>query len=309
MGPKNPLSRFGTVRDFRRARQFLREQEAAGSVMMHPPGHYASPIPALSEIRERETEIFARPRSVPGIDAREQEQLALIAEFAQFYADQPFEVGPGDVGLRYHLDNKWFGFSDGIVLHCMLRWTRPRRIIEVGSGFSSAVILDTRELFLDGDVSCTFIEPYPDRLRRLLRDDDPGRVRIIEEPVQKVELDVFDELENGDVLFIDSSHVSKVGSDVNRLVFDVLPRLRPGVLVHFHDIGWPFEYPSAWIYAGRAWNEAYLVRALLTFSRGFEIVLSNHFLSLFHQSEVAAQMPLWGRAPGGSLWIRRTQSS
>ena len=307
MKPKSPLSRVGNVRELAKARQFLRDQEAAGAVMMHPPGHYASPIPSLPEVRARENEIFARPPTVPGIDVREGDQLELVREFAALYADQPFGIKQQE-GLRYHLDNQWFGFADGLMLHCMLRAKRPARIIEVGSGFSSAAILDTRDRFLP-DLECTFVEPYPDRLRRLLSDDDAQRNRIIEEPVQRVALDVFDDLRAGDFLFIDSTHVSKVGSDVNRLVFDVLPRLQPGVFVHFHDIGWPFEYPKQWVYAGRAWNEAYLVRALLTFSSAFEIVLFNHYLSLFHGPEVEAAMPLWARAPGGSLWIRRVDQS
>jgi predicted O-methyltransferase YrrM len=308
MKPKSALSRVGGVRELVKARQYLRAQASSDAPMMYPPGHYSSPIPALGDIREREDEIFARPRTVPGIDAREREQLELIHDFEPLYADQPFEIRPAE-GRRYHLDNKWFGFSDGLVLHLMLRAKRPKRIIEVGSGFSSANILDTRDLFLGDELSCTFIEPYPARLRRLLSDADARRHRIIEQPVQRVDLDVFDELEANDVLFIDSSHVSKVGSDVNRLVFDVLPRLKPGVLIHFHDIGWPFEYPTEWVYTGRVWNEAYLLRALLMFSEAFEIVLSNHYLALFHRDEIASAMPLWGRAPGGSFWIRRTALS
>jgi predicted O-methyltransferase YrrM len=292
------------VRDFTEARRLIRAQHETGSVLMHPPGHYASPIPAINDIKSREDEIWSEPRAIPGIDARDAEQLALIDELATYYDEQPFGHKPRE-GLRYHIDNPWFGHADGMLLHLVVRWTAPKRIIEVGSGFSSAAILDTNDRFLDGSVSCTFIEPYPDRLRRLLRPDDDQRHRIIEQPVQKVPLEVFDALESGDILFIDSSHVSKIGSDVNRLVFEVLPRVRPGVLVHFHDIGWPFEYPREWIYGGRAWNEAYVLRAFLMFNPAFEILLFNHYLSLFHGEAVAARLPLWGEKAGGSLWLRR----
>jgi hypothetical protein len=196
------------------------------------------------------------------------------------------------------------------MLHLMLRWTRPRKVIEVGSGFSSAAILDTNDRFLDGAVSCTFIEPFPQRrLDGLLQAGDASRHEVIAEPVQHVPIERFDELDAGDVLFIDSSHVSKAGSDVNRLVFEVLPRLRTGVIVHFHDIGWPFEYPREWIYGGRAWTEAYLLHAFMLFNADFEIVLFNHYLALFHGDAVAAKLPLWGVEQGGSLWIRRRATS
>ena len=109
-----------------------------------------------------------------------------------------------------------------------------------------------------------------------------------------------------DIVVIDSTHVAKAGSDVNFLLFEVLPRLRPGVLVHFHDIFYPFEYPSDWVYSGRGWSEAYLLRAFLMYNAEFKIVLFNTFLELFHQELFAAEYPLCLRNPGGSIWIRRT---
>jgi hypothetical protein len=305
MGLKGGLARLPVVRDLVEAKRQARWQQATEYVMQHRPGHYASPIPALKEIRAREDEVFASPTSVPGIDLRDREQLRLVDELAVFYDDQPFAAGPNG-SLRYHYENPWFSYSDGVVLHCMLRRYRPRRLVEVGSGFSSALILDTNDRFLDGTLACTFIEPFPDRLNRLLRGDDARQHRIFQQPVQQVPLETFDELDDGDILFVDSSHVSKVGSDVNRIVFDVLPRLRPGVVVHFHDIGWPFEYSREWIYGGRAFNEAYLLRAFLMFNTDFEVLLFNHYLSVFHKDEVTARLPLWGKESGGSLWLRRT---
>jgi predicted O-methyltransferase YrrM len=299
------LRELPVVRDLVAGRRLARAHRSTGYVMRHPPGHYASPIPALNEIRAREDEIFDRPETIPAIDVRSAAQLALVREFAPLYADQPFGAEARD-GLRYHLKNQWFSYSDGLMLHCMLRWLAPKRLIEVGSGYSSAAILDTNDRFLDGRMACTFIEPNASRLHGLLRDGDARDHRVIEQPVQRVPLEVFDELDAGDVLFVDSSHVSKAGSDVNRLVFDVLPRLRPGVVVHFHDIAWPFEYPRQWIYGGRAFNEAYLLHAFLMFNPDFEIVLFNSYLAEFHRDEVAHSLPLWAEEVGGSLWLRRT---
>src|SRR5262249_30901378 len=154
---------------------------------------------------------------------------------------------------RYYFRNEWFGYADALVLYGMIRYLRPRRVIEVGSGFSSAVMLDTNDLFCGGRVALTFVEPYPDRLFSLLRGSDRDKHTVIARPVQDVDLSLFQALSDNDILFVDSSHVSKVGSDVNHLIFQILPALADNVVVHFHDIFYPFEYPKDWVYEGRAW--------------------------------------------------------
>jgi hypothetical protein len=167
-------------------------------------------------------------------------------------------------------------------------------------------MLDTNEHFLGGRCRLTFIEPYPDhRLLELTTAADHSRFVLIRSKVQTLDPAVFERLESGDMLFIDSSHVAKAGSDVNFLVFEVLPRLAPGVLVHFHDIWYPFEYPREWLDEGRAWNESYLIRAFLMFNPAFNIVLHNAYLTLFHQDYLAGAMPLYLKDKGGSLWLRR----
>ena len=294
--------------DIAEAKRLWRARRATGYVMESSPGHFGSPIPSLNEVKEREHEIFSVPRSIRAVEVNDQPQLDLIRQFADLYRDQPFSRHPQE-GFRYHFENSLFSYGDALMLHCVLRRYRPGRLIEVGSGFSSAVILDTNDRFLNGKLSCTFIDPFPHRLRSLLREGDDLRYRIIRQPVQNVSLEVFDELDDGDVLFIDSTHVSKIGSDVNRLLFDVLPRLKPGVLVHFHDIFYPFEYPREWIYRGRAWNENYLLRAFLMFNSDFEVLVFNSYLAHLHAAEVAASMPLWAEKPGGSLWLRRASSA
>jgi hypothetical protein len=189
----------------------------------------------------------------------------------------------------------------------MLRHLRPKRVIEVGSGFSSAVTLDTNDRFFGGSIACTFIEPYPDRLRSLLRGDDAARTKILELPLQDVPTDVFATLEANDVLFIDSTHVSKVNSDVNTAFFDILPKLRPGVHVHFHDIFYPFEYPREWVFEGRNWTEAYVLRAFLSFNTAFRVRWFTTFLTTFHRERFAAAMPGYLINPGGSIWLQRAR--
>ena len=270
------------------------------------PGHYYSAIPSIRDIRRHESEIFPTPPpdSLPGIELNTSEQLALVKELSGYYADQPFSEGPRP-DLRYHFANSFFSYGDGLMLYSMLRHIAPSRIIEVGSGFSSAVILDTNERFLDGRAQCTFIEPYADRLKGLLRDSDRSTCRVIERPVQEVDLAVFDQLEDGDVLFIDSSHLVKVGSDVARIFTTILPSVPTGVYIHIHDIPYPFQYPRSWIYQGRFLNEAYVLHAFLQFNREFKILLFNSYLEQKHAASVTELMPLWARNPGGSVWLRR----
>jgi len=268
-----------------------------------PPGHYYSALPNLAWVRQRSGAIFGDRRSIPGIDLRVIEQLALAERFSELVRDAPFPSQP-DPRHRYYSDNPFFGYADGLILNCVIRYLQPLRIVEVGSGFSSALILDTNDRDLGGRCRCTFIDPEQDRLRSLLSERDLRAATVVDRPVQDVSPALFSELDSGDVLFIDSSHVSKVGSDVNYLLLEVVPTLADGVMVHLHDILWPFEYLPEWVFEGRAWNESYLVRALLVENRSLEIVWFNHFLHHHHRAEVGALLRGWAQTPGGSLWLR-----
>lgn len=269
-----------------------------------PAGHFYSPLPAIPAIKNREAEIFTVPDHIDGVNLRVGEQLALFEDFVTYYADLPFTEQPQQ-GVRYYFENDFFSYGDAIALHCMIRHVKPKRVIEVGSGFSSCVTLDTNDRFFDGQIACTFIEPYPDTLLSLVSDADLGRVKLLRNRVQDVDVQVFRQLEAGDILFIDSTHVSKVGSDVNRLLFQVLPALNDGVVVHVHDIFYPFEYPKEWIYEGRAWNEAYLLRAFLQYSDSFRITYWPNYLNHFHQERFRQRMPLCLRNMGASIWLER----
>jgi predicted O-methyltransferase YrrM len=270
-----------------------------------PPGHFYSALPSRAAVLRNEARLFGPPpRTLPGIDLREGEQLALLRTLASFYPELPFPERRTPP-RRYWYENPAYSYSDAIFLYCMIRHARPRRIVEVGSGHSSAATLDTNELHFGGGIACTFVEPHPELLRSLLRRGDEERIEIRAVGVQDVDAAVFERLEAGDILFVDSTHVSKIGSDVNHLLFEVLPRLAPGVYVHFHDVFFPFEYPREWILEGRAWTEDYLLRAFLTFNSQFEIAVYNTFLEHFHEPWFARNMPLCLRNRGGSIWLRR----
>ena len=270
-----------------------------------PPGHFYSPIPSLEEIKRDEAKIFGSfPPNINGLELHEAEQLKLLNEFVAYYKEMPFQ--PEKNGeLRYYFENPAYSYSDAIFLHCMIRFLKPKRIIEVGSGFSSCMMLDTNELFFGSSIATTFIEPYPELLLSLINDKDKSKIKIVSSCLQDVDLDEFETLQANDILFIDSTHVSKINSDVNRIFFDILPRLSSGVHIHFHDIFFPFEYPKEWAYEGRAWNEAYLLRAFLQYNSAFRVVLMNTFMEHFHKSFFQQNMPLCLKNTGGSIWIRK----
>jgi hypothetical protein len=270
-----------------------------------PPGHFYSPMPSLAEIERDAARIFGPfPRTIAGIDMHEAEQLELLARFAGYYPEIPF-AAEKTAGLRFYYENPAYSYSDAIFLHCMIRHLRPRRLIEIGSGFSTCAVLDTSERFLGGSLQVTCIEPYPEALLSLIRKGDKDRIRLIPRRLQDVDLEEFRQLQANDILFVDSTHVSKTGSDVNRIFFAILPVLASGVHIHFHDIFFPFEYPREWLQMGRAWNEIYALRAFLQYNDRFRVVLMNTFLEHFHEPLFRERMPLCLKNPGGSIWIRK----
>jgi predicted O-methyltransferase YrrM len=291
-------------------RRFLNGLEAVKSpfVLRYPPGHFYSPVPSADEVRSacsKAQEVWLQ-KDCPGIDLGEDRQRAMLAEIQNLVP--AVEVPEEQVaGSRYYARNAFFPAGDGIILSGMLRVFRPRKVIEVGSGFSSALMLDVNDAFLDGGTRFTFIEPYPERLQSLLTGQDEEKCRIIRDVVQRVSVDEFLVLEEGDILFIDSSHVLKAGSDVGYLLAEILPRLHRGVLVHIHDIPWPFEYAREFFEMGRAWNEAYVVRAFLQHNETFEILFFNSYVRTFFQDEVRASLPQFANSPCSSLWLRRVK--
>lgn len=272
---------------------------------MYPSGHFHSPIPDHSEIVAFLKYAKTHKVELPGIDLNKQNQFELLEAFQPFYKDLPFTERETQE-YRYYYDQSIFCYADAIFLYCFLRHAAPRTIIEVGSGFSSALMLDTSERFLRQKPKMICIEPYPDRLRQLLKPHDEGEIQIIERKVQEVPTDTFSSLHAGDLLFIDSSHVIKCGSDVQFLMFDVLPQLPIGVFVHFHDVFFPFEYPVEWLLKGRYWNEDYFLRAFLSYNREWEIAFFNSYLAVAFEDFLREKMPLCMKDTGGSLYIRRT---
>jgi hypothetical protein len=248
------------------------------------PGHFYSPMTSGQDIRRA----LACESEAPGVNLNAAAQLALARELGPAVAEGP--PGPRWTGGS---ENRMFGGADASVYRAMLGWLHPERIIEVGSGFSTAIALDE-------GYALTCIEPYPDRLLALTRHGDP--VTLLKQPVQDVPLSLYASLSAADVLFIDSSHVAKAGSDVCWLLLHVLPRLASGVVVHVHDVFWPFEYPAAWLAEHRDWTEDYLLHAFLSGNTGWEILWFSSWLWRIHPEAVPGRL----RAEDpGSIWLRK----
>jgi len=246
-----------------------------------------------------------RPRRLPGIDLRVDEQLALLERLR--YGDELRTIQRRSDGrLSPYYDNPAFAPVDGEIYHSLLRHFRPRRVVEVGSGQSTrfaarALALNAR----DGHpAELVAIEPYE------APELDELGATVIRRRVEDVGAEYFEELEAGDVLFIDSSHVARPGGDVVFLLLEVVPALPQGVLVHIHDVFTPSDYPVEWSRRRWFWTEQYVVEALLTHNANLEVLLAVSFLLEHHPQEIAAACPVpAGTAPGptaGSLWLRTT---
>ncbi len=276
--------------------------ENAGYKKFIPLGHFYSLYPNVDEIRDRQNSFYDEDKLICGVDLNEAAQLDILRRMTEMYKNVPdWQSGEG---YRAKYGNPSFSPGDMIGLCCMLQILRPKKMIEVGSGWSSAVSLDTNEYILQNEVEMSFIEPYPQVLKSILKVND--KVHLREVGLEKIELDYFQQLEEGDILFIDSTHVSKMGSDVNYLFFEILPRLKQGVYVHLHDIFYPFEYPWNWIAEkGMVWNELYLLRAFLQCNTEWEVFFFQNMMEKKHPEVFMKKWPVAMPFHGGSFWMRK----
>jgi len=239
---------------------------------------------------------------------REQEQKRLLSEIASKFKDEYTAIpqGASTEEFQFYLGNLAFEAVDAELLFGLVRLLKPRRMYEIGSGFSTLLAADAlRRNRVDG-YPCHFIaiEPYPSaQLEATL----PSGVELWRVPVQEVSLDEFQSLCEDDILFIDSSHVCKIGSDVQFEFLKVLPRVRPGVVVHIHDVFMPVEYPKQWVLdCRRFWNEQYLLQTFLSFNAAFEVLWAGHWMHINHPDLLMKAFPSYraGVWPG-SFWFRR----
>lgn len=269
--------------------------------LARPFNFYESPFLAPSESRfvKRMDHLNAEP--VPeiawNIAGQELFLQYLMRVYPEFCADLKTFV-------RYRPDNSMFCLSDALTLYGMLRSHMPQRIIEIGSGFSTKLAMDTAEIWYGGQTQITCIEPYPHRLLSGLAEHPYANLHLVQEMVQDIDLAVFDTLEAGDILFIDSSHVVKHGGDIPFELFTILPRLASGVRVHFHDIFYPFTYPEAWIKDGIPYTEAYALRAFLSYNQAYEMLYFSSMMAQYVDQGTEHFFKATG-TNGGSLWLQK----
>jgi methyltransferase family protein len=274
--------------------------------------HYYSPVPDLADLRARR--VWDRRSPMAGIDMRESQQLALLAELGREFGDEccwPHE--PSREVSEFYTDNSSFSYGCAAATHALVRKLRPLRVIEVGSGFSSRVIaaaVQRNEKDGGERAAYTVVDPFPaSTLDRLA-----GVGRVLQQRVELLDVDMFRSLGENDILFVDSGHTVRAGGDVNFLVLDVLPVLAPGVVVHFHDIPLPYEYAETYFTNPRfrmLWTEAYLLQAFLCHNTTYEILLAMNFLMQDHTAAFRAAWPHYDAAihrfPSHSFWIRRVR--
>jgi hypothetical protein len=255
------------------------------------PSHFYFPVPSLKSFNGKD---WRAARPCAGVDFRLDEQIALLQnELMPLSRERTFAESNGDGRRQFHFNNGFFERIDAEVAYAFVRRRKPKRVIEIGSGNSTLVLASAMQANAaegrPGEL--TSIEPHP---ARYLRDGIPGLTRLMEMPVQKVPLSVFKELEAGDILFIDSSHVVSIDSDVLFECLRILPELAAGVLIHFHDIFTPLDYPEKFVKTNLCfWGEQYMLEAFLSFNSAFKVVWSSSAMQQFHPEVLHEAFPGW----------------
>ncbi len=280
-----------------------------GSLPM--PVHFHSPVPDLEDLERRK--VWDQRSELTGIDFRPEAQVAFLLELSkEFGLECDWPTNASGDPYKFYTENDSFSFGCAAATHCILRRFKPNHVIEIGSGKSSLVISQALSLNAQNsekEAKYTIVDPYP---HPMIEKGLPALTQLIKDRVEVFDVTFFDQLSNNDVLFIDSGHVVRIGGDVNYLILDVLPRLASGVIIHFHDIGLPHNYPK--VYATNPkfrvfWTEAYLLQAFLCFNSQFEILLAMNYLMSERQEDFHAAFPLYDPLKygtvSGSFWIRR----
>ena len=269
------------------------------------PADYYSPIPNTHELLQNK-QLWFREANLNNINFNKQEQLRLNGCFSEFQKE--FELLPSFSDLMLQGYGSGYGEIEALILHCFIRYSKPRVVIEVGAGvstfFSSTALSMNRKDGISSVHVCIEPDPYQ-KLRSI-----PFVHSIVEKKVQEVDIKFFQQLNENDILFIDSSHTVKIGSDVNYLILEILPALKKGVIIHFHDIPFPytFPYPDFWIFERLMfWQEPVLLKAFLTNNNVFEIIYCSSYLHFKNPGLLKSTFPKYDNIKHfpSSIWIRK----
>ena len=224
--------------------------------------HFYSPIPEISKLKKNNFEVTNDILIKLDNDKHE----AFLNEIKHYIPEYAPMVNPG------------LSTVDSINLYCMIRLNKPKKIVEIGSGYSTKIILLAISKNEKDGFPCRLIaiEPYP---KKFLIELNLSNFKLLKEKIQNVDHNLISDT---DMLFIDSTHVSKFQSDVNTEIFQIIPKLKVGTLIHWHDIMIPGDYPENWIRHGnKFWNESYLVHAFMLYNESFEVVWGSRYIQMY----------------------------
>ena len=265
------------------------------------------PIPDTRTLKE---ELWRRESELVGIDINEQKQIQLLNQISsRFKAEYDrFSKNKAQKPYQYYINNDRFKSVDGEILYCIIRHFKPKKIIEIGSGNSTylsaqAILKNEEESRHKGELIA--IEPYPNEV---LKSGFPGLSKLISTKVEETDLSEFNELKENDILFIDSSHILQIGSDVQYEYLEILPKLNKGVIVQIHDIFLPMEYPKKWVLEDKLfYDEQYLLQAFLAFNTAFEVLWAGSYMHLRHPEKLEKAFNSYDRRTAWpcSFWMRK----
>ena len=272
------------------------------------PAHYYSPVPDRNRLARFD---WDKRANLYGIVFHEASQIDLLNRLSRYREECRWPDSKQEG--KYYTLNGQFGYSSACLLHTMLRTFRPARVIEVGAGFSTHIICDALQRNAEEGNKGTLIsiEPYPSHILRSAQ--AKYGIDVLEKPVEDIPFSIFEQLQSGDMLFIDSSHVVRIGGDINALYLEILPRLAPGVIIHVHDIYLPYEYPKSNYFGSQAkyiWTEQYLLQAFLCFNSSFRTLLAAYWLQKTHPSEFLSAFSDYDsqrHRPSSSFYFQRIQ--
>jgi len=265
---------------------------------MYLKGHYYSPYPDMNYIEKNYSDDIIE-YSIDALNLKEDDiinQLVKLSKYRRFIDFNKSQY--------FNPNNLYFRYTDAWVYATMIHYLKPQTIVEIGSGFSTAIAIDMNTEYFNESINILSIDPDQKRINEIIGNRNP---KILLKPLSLLEIDIesFSQLNKNDILFIDSSHMLKQGSDVNYILFNILPMLNSDVVVHFHDI-FLFNYPKAWFKDGRAWNESYAIRAFLSYNSRFQILFLNKWVTTQLEEICMKEFPelLIGHG-GSSLYIRK----
>jgi hypothetical protein len=269
--------------------------------------HYYEPIPEYETVPPGYFEVR---HDCPGVSLEMSAVLEIMQGLGAYGSECQWpEETPGDGG--YFAANPSFGYSSAAILHSMIRWSKARKVVEIGGGYSSLISVEAlKKNSLGGNFQFICVEPFPnDLVERLIRENGKSS-HLVQKKAEELNPDFFLDLNENDLLFIDSSHVSKLNSDVNFLYLNVLPKLNRGVLIHIHDIYYPYDYPREHFYGQKKifWNEQYLLSAFLTNNHNFEIIFPGYYMQKDFNIEFQLAFPAYDSKKHrltSSFWLRK----